>query len=220
MSFHKKKDNKYYAYYKCAGHLQKGNALCSGGTTISVARLEELIIGDLKDVSVNQDRLKEAIERLGLHSTEENKRRVEKIKSLKNRLLKVQAKKQKIFELYEEESINKTDFLSRKASAEEEGLVMNKEVEELENKAIYTDIDSYDLNYTLGLCKDMKEVYDELETPDRKDLIRSLLCEVKVNKHNVDYSVPLRSKLISYAQDSGQLVELNDTGRGSLPQPA
>ena len=66
----------------------------------------------------------------------------------------------------------------------------------------------------------MKEVYDELDLPDRKDLIRSILAEVKVDQHHIDYSIPIQPKFISYAQDSGLFVESSDTGRGSWRRPA
>lgn len=213
------KPNKVHSYYRCSGYLQKGIAKCKG-TAIRVDNLENSIVEKLKNFSVEHNELEEALKDLTKLNSDISDVTRERIGLLKNRLIKIQTKRQKIFELYEEGNINKTDFLSRKGLIEEEEILINEEIEALENKASGTNFDSYDLEYTLGLCKNMKEVYDELDLPDRKDLIRSLLTAVKVDKHHIDYSIPIQPKFISYAQDSGSFVESNDTGMGSLPQRA
>ncbi len=208
------KPNTVHSYYRCSGYLQKGIAKCSGNA-IRVGDLEKSIIEKLKNFSVEHNELEEALKDLTSVNSDKSDTMKEKINFFKNRLIKIQAKRQKIFELYEEGNINKTDFLSRKALIEEEEVLVNKEIDALENKTSSADFDFYDLEHTLGLCKDMKEVYDELDLPDRKDLIRSILAEVKVDQHHIDYSIPIQPKFISYAQDSGLFVESSDTGRDS-----
>ncbi|MBI4706931.1 MAG: recombinase family protein [Candidatus Omnitrophica bacterium] len=210
-----RRSRKVHKYYRCSGYLQKGIAKCKGNA-IRVDNLEGSIIGDLKNFSVNSNRLKDALKEVTKINSDNSGVAKERLNCLRNRLAKIQIKKQKIFELYEEGNINKADFLSRKVLAEEEELLVNKEIEALENKTAGTDFDSYDLEHTLGLCKDMKEVYDELDLPDRKELIQGLLTEINVDKHDIKYSIPVQPKFISCLQDSGLFVKSSATGRGSL----
>ena len=102
MSFHK--DNRFYSYYKCYGHLQQGNAKCTGGT-IKVDNLESSAIDELKGFSVNHNRLEDALKKLTKLNSGNIDLTRERIKSLENRLGKIQTKKQKVFELYEEGNI-------------------------------------------------------------------------------------------------------------------
>ena len=214
-----RRSRKIHRYYRCSGYRQKGIAKCKGNA-IRVDNLEGSIIGDLRDFSINPDRLEDALKNLTSLNLNSSDSIRERLNSLKNRLIIVHAKRQKIFELYEEGNINKADFLSRKALAEEEASLVNKEIGALENKAAGTDFYSYNLEYTLGLCKNMKEVYDELDLPDRKELIRSLLSEINIDKHEVEYSIPIQPRFISCSQNSGLFVKSSDTSRGSLRKPA
>lgn len=215
MAYHK--PNRVHRYYRCSGHLQKGITQCSGNT-IRVDNLENSITRELKDFSVNHDKLEDALKDLTKLNSNNLDSTRERIRSMENRLIKIKSKRQKIFELYEEGNINKADFMSRKALVDEEENSVNKEIEVLRSKSSVTDFNTFDLDYTLGLCKDMKEVYDELDLPDRRELIQNLLTEIKVDKHHINYSIPVQPKFISYEQDSGLLMESCDTGKGSLPR--
>jgi len=210
---------KVHRYYRCSGYVQKGIAKCKGNA-IRVDNLEGSIIGELKNFSLNPNRLEDALKDLTELNSDNSDAVRERLNSMKNRLIKIQTKKQKIFELYEEGNINKADFLSRKTLAEEEEILVDREMDALKEKVSGTDFSSYDLEYTLGLCKNIKEVYDDLDLPDRKELIRSLLSEINVDKHDIAYSIPIQPKFISLTQNSGLFVKLSDTSRGSLRRQA
>ena len=211
--------NMKHAYYRCSGHIQKGNAKCSGNA-MRVDNLEDSVIKELRNLSINRNKLEDALKDLTKHNSENVDSTRDRLGAMETRLIKIKSKRQKIFELYEEESINKADFMSRKTVVDEEEALANKEVEALRNTASGTDFASYDLDSTVGLFQDMKDVYDELDLTDRKELIRRLLTDIKVNKHYVDYSIPVQPKFISSSQNSGSFVESSDTGRGSSSRPA
>jgi len=214
-----RKLNKTHSYYRCSGHLHKGSAKCSGNT-IRVDNLEDSVIKELKGFSVNFDRLRDALKDSTKLNSDNINSTSKRLEFMENRLIKIQSKRQKIFELYEEGNINKADFMSRKTVVDEEETLVNKEIEILKSKASGIDPTSYDLDYTFGLCKDMREVYDELDLSDRKELIRNLLTEIKVEKHHIAYSIPIQPRFISHTQGSGLLIKSRDTGRGSWRRPA
>jgi len=208
-----------YTYYRCCGHTQKGNAKCNGNS-IRMATLETSITNDLKNLSINHNRIREVLKEENVLNDKDEVSIEERLKVLQGQLIKVQTKKERIFELFEESSINKAEFLDRKKLIDEEEASISKDMEKLRNKLNSVDIDFYDLDTTLELCKDMKEIYDELDIIDRKELIRNLLAEIKVDKHHFDYAIKIPPKLIISSQDSGLCVNSSDTDRGSWRRPA
>lgn len=212
MQGHLSKKN--HAYYRCYGHVLKGKAKCSGNA-IRVDTLENLILNDLKDLSINYNRVNEVLKETADFDNSDGLSIKECLKALEGQLNRIQLKRQRIFELYESCGINKTEFLERKKFIDEEEAATKKDIEVLRNKFNSTDINSYDLDATLGLCKDIKEVYDELEIIDRKELVRNLVSGAKINKHLVDYSIEIPPKTLFRQEDLDLCANSSDTGRGS-----
>ncbi|MBU1083471.1 MAG: hypothetical protein KKG84_00120, partial [Candidatus Omnitrophica bacterium] len=144
----------------------------------------------------------------------------EKIRVLQTQLVKVHNKGERIFELYEGCVINKQEFSERKGLIDSEVADISRRLEDLKNKKRGSNIEDFDINATMKLCQTMKDVYSGLSLEDRKELLRNLLSEIKVNKHSIDYSVEIPPKLLSRTQDLALCVESNDTGRGSWRLPA
>jgi site-specific DNA recombinase len=204
--------NMKHEYYRCSGHIQKGNCQCKGNG-IRVDEAEKSIIGSLKGLSINKNRLKELLtETMGSQGKRSDEQRG-RLRPLENRLTRIEDKRRKIFELYEEGSISKNEFMGRKTSFDEEESFARAQIEQLESQPGSTDISSYDLDYTLGLCKDMKDVFDELGLEDRKETLRKLMPQVTVNSHDIDYDIQVPLKLISSSQDAGSCVVSGDTGK-------
>lgn len=212
---------KNHAYYTCNGHTHKGNAKCVGNA-IRVDTLESRITENLKSLSINQDSLEIALKET-CFTNDKNAGVVSKrLKILQDQLGKSQIKRDKIFELFEGNHINKSEFLERKKLIDDEEEAINKEMDVLKGKLSMADSNSYDLDATIGLCKDMKEVYDELDITDRKELVCNLLTEIDVDKHWIDYSIQILPKVISPVQSLGLCASSSDTGMHSHqnhPQP-
>jgi len=208
-----------YAYYKCSGHTQKGNSKCTG-SSIRVEGLEHLITENLKTLPIDYNRIKNALQEKKILNCKDTEITKNQIQVLRSQLSKAQTKRQRIFELFEGCNINKTDFIERKQLIDTEEADIRKRLDNLRNKINDGDVDSFDINSTLQLCRDMKEVYNELETPDRKELIHNLLSEIKIDQHFIDYSIQIPPKLINRAGDLGLCVETTVTGRGSWRRQA
>jgi len=199
--------NMKHAYYRCSAYVQKGNCQCSGNG-VRVEKLENLIVGDLKNLSIDYNRVEKELK----DTFDSNNEVDSRLRKLKNRLGNINLKRQKIVELYAESIIDKDVLLNRKKAIDEEESFIKKEIERLA-KNQGGDILAYDFDNTLNLCKDMREVYDELDFQDRRELISNLLSEIRVNKHHADYSLQVLPK------NSFLFANSNHTGRdSSLPQ--
>lgn len=208
---------KNHNYYMCNGHAHKGNTKCTGNN-IRVDSLEGMIVDNLKRLSVDKNRLKEALKDTSLTNSTDASAMGERLRVLRVQLATVQTKRERIFELFEGCHINKTEFLERKNLIEQEENTTKKEMEGLKGRLNSGDSDAYDLDATIGLFKDIKEVYDELDITDRKELIRNLVTDIKVDKHWIDYSIQIPPKVLSPVQSLGLCAEVSDTGMDSWRQ--
>src|SRR3569623_348197 len=119
---------------------------------------------------------------------------------LLGQLDKTLVKRDKLFDLFQGNHINKPEFLDRKKLVDIEQETLNKQLDELKSKLGCVDSESFDLDSTIGFCTDMKEVFDELEIDDRKELVRNLLTEIQVDDHHIDYSIQILPKVLSPVQ--------------------
>lgn len=211
---HGQKSKLNHRYYRCSGHMQKGVAKCSGGRDIRVDTLEKLLIGQLKKSKIDYNNLKESVKANAEFSNKDADSIKEKLQTLESQLKKAQIKRQKMFELYEEGNINKKEFLERKSLSDNDEVFINKEIEELKAKLNKVDIKLYDLASTIALCSDLKEVYDELDFFERKELLNNLISEIKVDKHHIDYTLQVLPKVFKDSSDLGKCINLNGTDKG------
>jgi len=207
-----------HTYYRCSGHSQKGKCQCSGNG-IRVDTLEPAIIDSLKNLSINKGRLKELLVESADTNDKSSDVRRGRLKPLENKLAMCEDKRSRIFELYEEGSINKNDFLARKATIDQDESSIKAQIEQLASQP-GSDIGSYDLDYTINQFKDIKEVYDELDIEDKKETIMNLVPEIRVNKHDISYDIQIPSKLLTLSKETSVFAYSDDTGRGSSPRPA
>jgi site-specific DNA recombinase len=217
---HGQRSKENHTYYRCYGHLQKGIAKCSGKNAIRVDTLDRLLIKQLKKSKINYNDLKESVKNNAEFSNKDADSIKEKLQALESQLKKAQIKRQKMFELYEEGSISKKDFLERKTLTDNDEAFINKEIEELKARLNKVDINLYDLESTLALCNDMKEVYDELDFIERKELLNNLISEIKVDKHHIDYTLQVLPKVFKDISNLGKCINLDGTDRDSWPPPA
>jgi site-specific DNA recombinase len=212
MQGHASKKN--HAYYHCYGHFSKGDSKCAGNA-IRIDSLDSLIVDKLKELSIDCNRVKEVLEEGPMLDGQDKSYLLNRMKDLKLSMSKVLTKRDRIFELYEGGSIDKADFLERKNLIDQEQSFLSKELDILTSKFNSTDVDSYNIDFTLGLVRDMKEVYEELDIVDRKELIRNLISEIKIDKHLVEYSVKVLPKSLNRIQDLSLCANSGRTDRGS-----
>jgi len=203
-----------HAYYRCHGHVQKGNSQCKGNA-IRVDRVESLIVDALKNFSKDDIKIKASVR----EDSEGSSRFNDKLKDLECNRDKIQTKRKRLIELYEDNSISKEDFLDRKAVIDIEEAFINKEIVELNPQATNTNINCYSLDDVLKVCKNMKDTFNELDIDDKKELLRNVLTEVKIDKHNVEYAIQILPEVVNDTRNDNVFVDGEDTGARAAIAP-
>lgn len=205
-----KKNKRVFTYYRCSGRVQKGPTICSGNSMPS-AELDEIIVKELRDLSVHTNRLKERFTEYPALFNRDVLSLKDRKKEVSSQLATLKVRKEKLFDLFESSAIDKENLTDRMQKLDFEETTLTKELADLESKLLGIDTDRYDLDATLGLCKNLGEVFDELNVQDRRELVKRLIGEIEIDKHDISFSIKIPPKLVSGC---------TQTRRGSLPQPA
>lgn len=183
-----RKDDRVYRYYRCNNHISKGSSVC-GGNTIDADALENLVIGELKELGLKPELV---VERTGEYATRfqaevmplRNKEAV-----LDGRLKELERRSMNLIELYEQTLISKDEFVSRRKSIESERGAAEHELMNVRTELAASELSSYDVDSVLKSLRNLGEVYDQLDFSERRELLQSILSEIVVAKHAVTYKV-------------------------------
>ena len=122
-------------YYCCGAWKNKGTAVCHSNS-INVDKANEYVFGKLSELLSNDKLVKDIV--ANINSTRKamvdpSKDELEKIAK---ELEKIEAKKKKVFEAYEEDMIDKKDFKDRIAELKTREEVLQQEVNNLKNNIL------------------------------------------------------------------------------------
>ena len=126
-------------------------------------------------------------------------------------MAKIEKKRQRLLGLYEEEVIEKGDFVKEKASLDSEWKFLERELSEINQKIFSNDLSNFDLQTTLSSIHNLAEVFEELDVQERKELLRTIISKIVVGKHYLDPQFFVLPK---------SFVDWDRTGRGSWQRPA
>jgi hypothetical protein len=204
------KSGRIYQYYRCNGHISKGVAFCRGNT-VDARFVERIISEELKNLSMNPDRLREKVEDFKTTYAHEVKPLLDQQKGIQQCLTKIMKKEGRLLELYEDGLIGKEEFAKRKGELDTEMKALEKEMEEVEQKIYSNDLANFDLPTILSSVHNLAEVFEELDLQERKELLRTVISKVEVGKHHLDCHIFALPKTF---------VDYSRTDRGSWQRPA
>ena len=203
-----KKGNRNYRYYRCWTHTAKGSSVCKGNS-IDMETLEDLVVGELKQLGLKPELL---VERTG----ERSKQFHEQIVPMKNKesildgkLKELERRSLNLIELYEQTLITKDEFVTRRKTLDSEKATIEQELMNVRTELAANQLSKFDVDSILYALRNLGEVYDHLEFAERKELLRSILSSVVVGKHSITYNV--------FALP-GLVVDSDRTLRGSSPR--
>jgi len=184
----KRRPGRIYQYYRCNGNMQKGASVCSGNS-INLRFLDSLMVQELKNFKLHPEKL---ISKVADHNKTFDKQVAplqERLNQCRKTIAGLKNKVARLFTLYEEELINKTEFAERKKELTKQRHIMEEEIEQLETKVDSQDVSNIDIELTLNQFSSLAEVYDSLEFQDQRELVRTVLDEVVVGDKWIDYSI-------------------------------
>ncbi len=206
---HRRK-GRVYKYYRCNGHISKGSAVCSGNT-VDARLVENLITEELRSLATNPEKLQEKATDFKVKFDEEIKPLLDRQKNVQQALSGIDKKFRRLLGLYEEELIEKKDFIREKSTLDSERSFLTTELADIDRQILSNDLAGFDLETTLSSIHNLAEVFEELDLPERKELLRTVVNKVEVGKHHLDCQIFALPK---------SFVAYDRTVRDSLPPPA
>jgi len=183
------------SYYKCNGNQQKGKSICPGNTIVR-QDLDDLIINELKSFVIDPTKLKNRIKDFEEEFREDTEPLISRLKLLQVKSGNIEGRITKIFELFEDGLITRDEFTIRKSNIENEKNQIEKEIIDIETKL--QSKPNVDFSVTLDNIKNLAEVFDELNIYEKKDLIRTLVAEMRVYKFDIEYDLYGYPDVINY----------------------
>jgi len=185
---HDPKREKKYRYYRCNTHLSKGSSVCTG-ISIDGYFLEDAVEKELKLLSLEPSLLDKATVEYRSQYSEQIVPLKTAISAISDEEAKTAKQKERLFELYETEIITKEEFTERKKVLDEKHFAAVQNREEIEEKLKSSEIPDIDLESTVSSIQNLSDVYEELDFEERRELIRSIVSSLVVNKHNIELNL-------------------------------
>lgn len=183
-----KKGEQIHQCYRCNGHISKGPAFCPGNT-VDAKLAEGIILEELRSLSTDPGKLKEKTEDFTVRFDQEVKPLLDQQKSFQQSLVKSGKKAERLIRLYEDELIEKEEFIKEKASIDSEKKFLKAELDEINQKTFSNNLANFDIQSTLSSIHNLSEVFDELDAQERKELLRTVINKIEVGKHHLDCQI-------------------------------
>ncbi|TBX07377.1 recombinase family protein [Clostridium perfringens] len=196
---------KRIAYYCCGNWKNKGTSVCNSNT-IRVDKANEYVFKKIEELVSNEAMIKAVVKNI-------NKERKEKVKPAKRllgdidkELEKLDKRKRKIFEAYEDDILTKEEFQIRKDELNEKIRILEEEKKPLLN-TISEDI-SEEIPYEF--IKDIlvnfsKVLNSSVSREQQKKLLHMIISEITMNESRDIDSIKLNinDKLVDYLVKEG-----------------
>ena len=203
-------------YYCCGGWKNKGTAVCHSNS-INVEKANDYVFGKLSELLNNDKLIKDIV--VNINSTRKamvdpSKDELEKI--LKE-LEKLEAKKKKVFEAYEDDIITKKDFSDRMAEITSREEMLQEEVNNLKRNILDDGMQEVSYEFVREILSSFSKMLSELPSREQqKRLLHMLISKITINKTRDIESIELNinDNLISYLSNGGE-PSPDGTGGGS-----
>ena len=196
---------KRIAYYCCGNWKNKGTSVCNSNT-IRVDKANEYVFKKIEELVSNEAMIKAVVKNI-------NKERKDKVKPAKRllgdidkELEKLDKRKRKIFEAYEDDILTKEEFQTRKNELNEKIRILEEEKKPLLN-TISEDI-SEEIPYEF--IKDIlmnfsKILNSSVSREQQKKLLHMIISEITMNESREIDSIKLNinDKLVEYLVKEG-----------------
>ncbi|XZK27638.1 recombinase family protein [Clostridium perfringens] len=196
---------KRIAYYCCGNWKNKGTSVCNSNT-IRVDKANEYVFKKIEELVSNEAMIKAVVENI-------NKERKDKVKPAKRllgdidkELEKLDKRKRKIFEAYEDDILTKEEFQTRKNELnekirtleEEKKPLLNTISEEVSEEIPYEFIKDILMNFS-------KILNSSVSREQQKKLLHMIISEITMNESREIESIKLNinDKLVEYLVKEG-----------------
>ena len=193
-------------YYCCGNWKNKGTAVCHSNM-ILVEKVHSYVFPKIEELMDNEIFLKEILERM--NGKVEHKKVVyqNEVKEIQENLKKLQERRNKIFESYEDGILNKEEFLERKNHLSEQIEQLKKQRGEKEQYLEEERKREVPVEVIKDILKNFGKLLENanLNRSIRKQLLHLLIKEITINEEKEIDSIKIKltDELILFLQQNG-----------------
>lgn len=201
-------------YYCCGNWKNKGTAICHSNA-IRVDKANDYVFGKLSELLSNDKLVRDIVKNINTDRKNKVDPSKDELQKLTKELDKISAKKDKLFEAFEEDIITKEEFKERVAELQSRERLLQEDANNLKMNVLDDNVQqvSYEVvketlskvGEMLGNCKSMEQ---------KKKLLHMLISKITINElREVDsIQININDNLIAYLNNGG---EPNPDGGGS-----
>lgn len=196
---------KRIAYYCCGNWKNKGTSVCNSNT-IRVDKANEYVFKKIEELVSNEAMIKAVVKNI-------NKERKDKVKPAKRllgdidkELEKLDKRKRKIFEAYEDDILTKEEFQIRKDELNEKIRILEEEKKPLLNTISEDVSEEIPYEFIKDILMNFSEVLNSsVSREQQKKLLHMIISEITMNESREIESIKLNinDKLVEYLVKEG-----------------
>ena len=196
---------KRIAYYCCGNWKNKGTSVCNSNT-IRVDKANEYVFKKIEELVSNEAMIKAVVKNI-------NKERKDKVKPAKRllgdidkELEKLDKRKRKIFEAYEDDILTKAEFQIRKDELNEKIRILEEEKKPLLNTISEDVSEEIPYEFIKDILKNFSKVLNSnVSREQQKKLLHMIISEITMNESREIDSITLNinDKLVEYLVKEG-----------------
>jgi site-specific DNA recombinase len=185
---HRRRKGKTYRYYRCWGHSAKGTTLCPGNT-IDLQYLEDVIVDELRNISLDPLRLRSRLEEVAREAAEELQPLISQQRRLQEELRRIDGKLRRLLELYEDAFIDKEEFGTRRVELDRDRKELETGLSGVVTRLGSSPAGAIDFEASIDSLRDLAGVYEQLDFEGRRALLCNVLSRVIVNEREIQYGL-------------------------------
>ncbi|MGU8294730.1 recombinase family protein [Clostridium perfringens] len=196
---------KRIAYYCCGNWKNKGTSVCNSNT-IRVDKANEYVFKKIEELVSNEAMIKAVVKNI-------NKERKDKVKPAKRllgdidkELEKLDKRKRKIFEAYEDDILTKDEFQTRKNELNEKIRILEEEKKPLLNTISEEVSEEIPYEFIKDILMNFSKVLNSsVSREQQKKLLHMIISEITMNESREIESIKLNinDKLVEYLVKEG-----------------
>ena len=202
-------------YYCCGAWKNKGTAVCHSNS-INVNKANDYVLGKLSELLDNDKLIKDIVANINTTRKAMVDPSKDELEKILKELEKLEAKKKKVFEAYEEEIITKKDFSGRMAEITYREEMLQQEVNNLKSNILDDGVQEVSYEFVRDILSSFSKMLSELQSREQqKRLLHMLISKNTINKTRDIESIELNinDNLIMYLSNGGEPSP--DDGGGS-----
>ncbi|MDM0488985.1 recombinase family protein [Clostridium perfringens] len=196
---------KRIAYYCCGNWKSKGTSVCNSNT-IRVDKANEYVFKKIEELVSNEAMIKAVVKNI-------NKERKDKVKPAKRLLCdidkeleKLDKRKRKIFEAYEDDILTKEEFQTRKNELNEKIRILEEEKKPLLNTISEEVSEEIPYEFIKDILMNFSKILNSsVSREQQKKLLHMIISEITMNESREIESIKLNinDKLVEYLVKEG-----------------